>query len=80
MAVLGLKSAGLLRIRHRHPAKLRLPLVKGSRADPVAAAQIPNSGPSLVLLQYLDDLYFLKSLLYSSAPYAMVSGLYKILG
>lgn len=51
-------SWGARHLGYLHPAELRLPLVKGRRADPVAAAYLHRRHARLLLLQDPDNLLF----------------------
>jgi|KBSMisStandDraft_5_1062788.scaffolds.fasta_scaffold207744_3 hypothetical protein len=51
---------------HLQPAILAAPGIKRGRADTVLPAQLTRFGPCFALLQYPDDLFFVKSALLHS--------------
>ena len=55
---LDLQRAKTLGFRHFQTAELRLPLVEGRRADPVATAYLDRRHARLLLLQNPDNLLF----------------------
>ena len=58
MTVLARQPHQTLRLGHRQPAILGLPIVEGRRADAVPAAHIRCRRARLLLLQDPDDLLF----------------------
>src|SRR6185437_8068393 len=60
LAVLVFERLQLARIRHVHPAELRLPFEEGRAADAMLAEQIGRLHPGLVLAQNPNDLLFRK--------------------